>query len=237
VIEVRGVNAGYGPLHVLFDIDVTFPARAVTCVLGPNGSGKSTLLKTVFGLTSLYSGEIRCDDCDLARLPPHEIARRGVAYLPQTNNIFENLKVSENLWLASYTVGNDSASDNVERVLSIFPILKDFMNKPAGLLSGGERQMLALGIPLIRRPRVIMLDEPTANLSPKMTKQLVANIKMLRDDLNLAVVLVEQNARLALDLSDLAYVMVSGKKVGEGEPEELTRRPDFNKILLGIGPS
>jgi branched-chain amino acid transport system ATP-binding protein len=111
------------------------------------------------------------------------------------------------------------------------------MGKSAGLLSGGERQMLALCMALIRKPQVIMLDEPTANLAPKMAKQLVDNVKMLRDDLKLTVILVEQNAKLALDLSDHAFIMGSGKKIAEGEPSELLKSPDFNKMLLGIAPA
>lgn len=236
MIEVRGITAGYGPLHIIFDVDMTFSDLAVTSVLGPNGSGKTTLLKTVFGLTKIYSGDVRFEGTSIAQLPPHEIARRGVAYLPQTSNIFENLTVAENLWLASYTLGPDSWEDSVNEVLSLFPVLKEFMNKSAGLLSGGERQMLALGMALVRKPSVVMLDEPTANLAPKMMKQLVGKIRMLRDDLKLTVILVEQNARLALDISDVTYIMASGRKIGEGKPSELVERPDFRKMLLGIAP-
>jgi len=237
VIEVKGINAGYGPLHIIFDINMTFKDREVTCVLGPNGSGKSTLLKTIFGLTAVYSGSVFCGQSNITKLPPHEIARRGVAYLPQTDNIFGNLTVAENLWLASYTVDEESAKETVHNVLSMFPVLNDFMGKSAGLLSGGERQMLALSMALMRKPRVVMLDEPTANLAPKMAKQLVSNVKMLRDDLKLTVILVEQNAKLALDLSDHAFIMASGRKMAEGEPSELANSPDFNKMLLGIAPT
>jgi branched-chain amino acid transport system ATP-binding protein len=237
VIEVKGINAGYGPLHIIFDIDMTFKDREVTCIVGPNGSGKSTLLKTIFGLTSVYSGTIRCGDSTITKLPPYEIARRGVAYLPQTDNIFGNLTVAENLWLASYTLDLGSSRETIRNVLSLFPVLNDFMGKSAGLLSGGERQMLALCMALVRKPQVIMLDEPTANLAPKMAKQLVSNVKMLRDDLKLTVILVEQNAKLALDLSDHAFIMGGGRKIAEGEPGELLKSPDFNKMLLGIVPA
>jgi len=237
VIEVKGVNAGYGPLHIIFDIDMTFKDREVTCIIGPNGSGKSTLLKTIFGLTKVYSGAIRCGDSVITKLPPHEIARRGIAYLPQTDNVFGNLSVAENLWLASYTLDPGSSKETIRNVVSLFPVLNDFMGKSAGLLSGGERQMLALCMALIRKPQVIMLDEPTANLAPKMAKQLVNNVKMLRDDLKLTVILVEQNAKLALDLSDHAFIMGSGRKIAEGEPGDLLKSPDFNKMLLGIAPA
>ena len=237
MIEVKGINAGYGQLHIIFDIDMTFKDREVTCIVGPNGSGKSTLLKTIFGLTAIYSGTIRCDDSIITKLPPHEIARRGVAYLPQTDNVFSNLTVAENMWLASYTLDLGSSRETIRNVLSLFPVLNDFMGKSAGLLSGGERQMLALSMALVRKPKVIMLDEPTANLAPKMAKQLVNNVKMLRDDLGLTVILVEQNAKLALDLSDHAFIMGSGRKIAEGEPGELLKSPDFNKMLLGIAPA
>jgi len=234
VIEVKGINAGYGPLHIIFDIDMKFDDEAVTCVLGPNGSGKSTLLKTMFGLTTVYSGDVCCAGESIAKLHPHEIARKGVAYLPQTGNVFENLSVAENLWLASYTVDPVTSGQRVKDILSMFPVLETFLNKSAGLLSGGERQMLALGMALIRGPRVIMLDEPTANLAPKMAKQIVNRIEMLRDELKLTVVLVEQNARLALDLSDHAYIMASGRKIAEGKPSDIAQSPDFHKMLLGI---
>lgn len=237
MIEVKGVNAGYGPLHIIFDINMTFKDREVTCIIGPNGSGKSTLLKTIFGLTKIYSGTIRCGDSVITRLPPHEVARRGVAYLPQTDNVFGNLTVTENLRLASYTLNSGSSKETIRDVVSLFPVLNDFMGKSAGLLSGGERQMLALCMALIRKPEVMMLDEPTANLAPKMAKQLVNNIKMIRDDLKLTVILVEQNAKLALDLSDHAFIMGSGRKIAEGEPSDLVKSPDFNKMLLGITPT
>jgi branched-chain amino acid transport system ATP-binding protein len=237
VIEVKGINAGYGPLHIIFDIDMKFKDQAVTCVLGPNGSGKSTLLKTMFGLTTLYSGDVCCAGQSIAGLPPHEIARKGVAYLPQTSNVFENLTVADNLWLASYTVEPAVARERVSEVLSMFPVLSGLMGKSAGLLSGGERQMLALGMALIRGPSVIMLDEPTANLAPKMAKQLVSRIEMLRDDLKLTVVLVEQNAMLALGLSDHAYIMASGRKIAEGKPDDIAHSPDLHKMLLGIAPA
>jgi branched-chain amino acid transport system ATP-binding protein len=130
-----------------------------------------------------------------------------------------------------------SSKETIRNVVSLFPVLNDFMGKSAGLLSGGERQMLALCMALIRKPQVIMLDEPTANLAPKMAKQLVNNVKMLRDDLKLTVILVEQNAKLALDLSDRAFIMGSGRKIAEGEPGDLLKSPDFNKMLLGIAPA
>ncbi|MEM3123685.1 MAG: ATP-binding cassette domain-containing protein, partial [Nitrososphaerota archaeon] len=166
MIEISRLNAGYGRLQVLFDVTMSTAPKAINVVVGPNGSGKSTLLKSIFGLTNIYSGSIKFDGLELSRLSPHVIARHGIAYLPQVDNVFTNLTVSENLRMAAYMLDKNTASANIEEMMEIFPVLKRFRNRRSGNMSGGERQMLAMAMALMRKPRVMLFDEPTGNLSP-----------------------------------------------------------------------
>jgi branched-chain amino acid transport system ATP-binding protein len=206
----------------------------ITVIVGPNGSGKSTLLKSIFGLATVYSGSIALDEEQLTHLPPHQIARKGVAYLPQVDNVFSNLTVRENLSMAGYAVDKQELTIRVQEATQIFPILTDYSRRVAGTMSGGERQMLAMGMALLRKPRVLMFDEPTGNLSPKLTSQVLSKIEELKDRLGIAVILVEQSARKALAVGQKCYLMVSGKPIFEGKPNELLSRPEFGELYLGI---
>ncbi|NAY89498.1 MAG: ATP-binding cassette domain-containing protein, partial [Desulfurococcales archaeon] len=158
MLRTEDLNAGYGKMHILFDITLAFPEKKVTVIVGPNGSGKSTLLKTIFGLAKVISGKIYLKTQEITSKPPHDIAKMGIAYLPQTQNIFENLSVQENLTMAAYTLSKEEASAKVEEVLSIFPLLRAYMKQKAGRLSGGERQMLATAMALMRSPEILMFD-------------------------------------------------------------------------------
>ena len=171
---------------------------------------------------------------ELTRLPPHAISRRGVAYLPQTENVFENLSVRENIMMASYTLGSDETEVRVEECLQIFPVLNDYMKRDAKTLSGGERQMLAMVMALVRRPTVMMFDEPTGALSPKLAEEVLMKIVGLRETLGITIVLVEQHARRALEVGDKAYLMVSGRPIFEGQPEELMGHEELARLYLGI---
>ena len=234
LLRVKGLNAGYGPLHILSDVDMTANEKEITVIVGPNGSGKSTLLKSIFGLATVYSGSITLDEEELTRLPPHQIARRGVAYLPQVENVFSNLTVRENLSMAGYAVDKHELAIRLEEVKQIFPILGDYSRRVAGTMSGGERQMVAMGMALLRKPRIMMFDEPTGNLSPKITSQVLGKITELKDRLGMAVVLVEQSARRALEVGQKCYLMVSGRPVFEGKPSELLSHSEFSELYLGI---
>ncbi|MEM1945058.1 MAG: ABC transporter ATP-binding protein, partial [Nitrososphaerota archaeon] len=195
MIEISRLNAGYGRLQVLFDVTMSTAPKAINVVVGPNGSGKSTLLKSIFGLTNIYSGSIKFDGLELSRLSPHVIARHGIAYLPQVDNVFTNLTVSENLRMAAYMLDKNTASANIEEMMEIFPVLKRFRNRRSGNMSGGERQMLAMAMALMRKPRVMLFDEPTGNLSPKMALQTLEMIRRLRDEFSITVIMAEQNAK------------------------------------------
>jgi len=233
-LAVRDLNAGYGKFSVLFGVNMEAKDKEITVIVGPNGSGKSTLLKSIFGLTTIYSGSIRFDGEELTKYPPHVIARKGVAYLPQTENVFTNLSVRENLIMASYSLKKEEVEDRIEEVLGVFPILKPLMEKRAGMLSGGERRMLAIAMSLLRRPKLMMFDEPTTDLAPKIAREILNKIVELRDELGIAIILVEQSAKRALEIGDKAYLLVDGRVNFEGTPEELLNHPRLSRLYLGI---
>jgi len=235
VIEISRLNAGYERLQVLFDVSMRFLRGGINVVVGPNGSGKSTLLKSIFGLTRIYSGSIKMDGEELVGLMPHQIARRGVAYLPQTENVFANLTGAENLMMAGYTLDKQEFERRLEEVLEALPMVRGFWRRRAGTLSGGERQMLAMAMALIRRPKVLMFDEPTGNLAPKIAKEILEKIVELRDRLGITIILVEQNARKALEIGDRAYLLVGGRLVFEGDCQELLNHPQLSSLYLGVG--
>lgn len=234
MLSVEDLNAGYGKFHVLFDVALRANDREITVIVGPNGSGKSTLLKTIFGLTTIYSGNIKLDGKELTRCRPHEIAKMGVAYLPQVENVFVNLTIRENLITASYSLEKEEIEDRTEEVLNMFPILRKKMNKRARTMSGGERRMLAIAMSLLRRPKLMLFDEPTTDLAPKLARQMLEKIVRLRDELGISVILVEQSARSALEIGDKAYLLVDGKVNFEGTPDELLYHPRLSKLYLGI---
>ena len=221
MLETILLNSGYGKLQVIFDISTKIKARNITAVLGPNGSGKSTLLKAISGLATIYSGEILYENQDITQNPAHKRAKHGIAYLPQTDNIFSNLTVKENLNIAGYLLDKHEIKDRTNVVLDLFPELEAFMQRKAGGLSGGERQFLAIGSALIRRSKILMLDEPTAHLSQKLSTKIFERIVDLRDRLNLTIMLVEQNVKETLEISDNAYILVNGQVAFEGKTEEL----------------
>jgi len=234
MLKIEEINAGYGNLHVLFDISTRVKEKEITVLVGPNGSGKSTLLKTIFGLTKIYSGKILFDERNIVGLPPHEVTKLGIAYLPQLENVFANLNVKENLLMASYILNKDETKDRVPEVLDHFPVLNTYMNRKAGTLSGGERQMLAMAMALMRRPKIMLFDEPTASLAPKIAVQVLNKIVNLRDNYGITLVLAEQNARRALECGDQALLLVSGKKMYDGNSQELLSHPELGKVYLGI---
>jgi len=233
-LAVRDLNAGYGKFSVLFGVNMEAKDKEITVIVGPNGSGKSTLLKSIFGLTTIYSGSIRFDGEELTKYPPHVIARKGVAYLPQTENVFTNLSVRENLIMASYSLRKEEVEDRIEEVIGTFPVLKPLMEKRAGMLSGGERRMLAIAMSLLRRPKLMMFDEPTTDLAPKIAREILNKIVELRDELGIAIILVEQSAKRALEIGDKAYLLVDGRVNFEGTPEELLNHPRLSRLYLGI---
>ena len=236
MLTVEALNAGYGKFRVLFDVNFAARDKEITVVVGPNGSGKTTLLKGIFGLITIYSGDVMLDGRKLTGLPPHEIAKKGIAYLPQTDDVFANLTLDENLAMAGYTLTENEFNDRSNEVLGIFPVLKSFTSRKAGTLSGGERRILAMAMALLRKPKVMMFDEPTSNLSPKIAMQVFDNIAKLRDSLGVTIILVEQMAKKALETGDRTFLMVGGKPIFEGKCSELLGHPELSKLYLGIKP-
>jgi branched-chain amino acid transport system ATP-binding protein len=234
LIEVSEVFAGYGKLQIINGISMEAAASEITVLVGPNGSGKSTLLRTIAGLTTVYGGSITMDGTTLVGVPPHEISKLGLAYLPQTDNVFTNLTVAENLRMAEYTLPNDQRQARLDSVKAKFPQLAKYVRAKAGLLSGGERQMLAMAMSLVREPKVMLFDEPTGNLSPKIATQVLETIKSLAKELAITVVLVEQNARKALEIGSKAYLLANGKVVFAGGARELLEHKELGRLYLGL---
>ncbi|ADB58373.1 branched-chain amino acid ABC transporter ATP-binding protein [Archaeoglobus profundus] len=234
MIKIENLNAGYRELHILFDINAEMPKNKITTIVGPNGSGKSTLLKAIYGLATIYSGSVKLDGKDITHVPPHDKARLGLAYLPQIENVFVNLTVMENLKIAGYILEKNELEERIKMALDFFPELKYYTNRKAGTLSGGERQFLAIAMALVKNAKVIMLDEPTAQLSPKLAETVFQKIVELRDELGLTVVLVEQNAKRALEISDKAYMLISGRVVFEGSARDLLEHEKFERYCMGL---
>ncbi len=234
MLKVTGISAGYGNLQVLDGVTMEAAPGKITVIVGPNGSGKSTLLKSISGIASVFDGTIQVDDQVITHMSPTEVARSGVAYLPQTENVFTNLTVRENLRLAGYTVHERDYPQRVKVALELFPQLSRYLSTKSANLSGGERQMVAMAMALMRKPTVVLFDEPTANLAPKVATQVLNTISSITNDMNLTTVLVEQNAKRALEIGSEAFLLVSGKTVFSGTCRELLDHKELGKLYLGL---
>ena len=234
MLKVTDLYAGYGNLQILNGVSIqAFPGK-ITVIVGPNGSGKSTLLKSISGIASVSGGTIELDGLLLSKKSPTEVARSGVAYLPQTENVFTNLSVRENLRLAGYTLKEDDYPQRVKAALELFPQLSKYLATKSSNLSGGERQMVAMAMALMRKPSVVMFDEPTANLSLKVATQVLDTIASITKSMNLTTVLVEQNAKRALEMGDTAHLLVSGRNVFSGTCRELLDHKELGRLYLGL---
>lgn len=233
MLRTEKLNAGYKQLQILFDVDLTVE-KGITTVIGPNGSGKSTLLKSIFGIATIHSGNIYLNGKDITKLPPHEKAKLGISYLPQVENVFANLTVEENLKIAGYWLEEPEKKDRISHALNFFPELKNYLRRKAGTLSGGERQMLAMACALVKDAKILLLDEPTAQLSPKFAEKIFERIQNLRDDMEITILLVEQNVKKALEISDKVYLLASGRVAFHGSASELISHPKFEKMCVGI---
>lgn len=237
MLVVSDLSAGYGKLQVLNGVSLEAGPGRITVIVGPNGSGKSTLLKSISGIATVFSGSVELDGKPLTNRSPTEISRSGVAYLPQTDNVFTNLSVGENLRLAGYTLRAGDYPERLEKSLELFPALNRYLGTKASNLSGGERQMVAMAMAMVRKPSVVLFDEPTANLAPKVATQVLDTVATIAKGMNTTTLLVEQNARRALEMGDEACLLVSGRRVFAGSCQELLQHRELGRLYLGLQPA
>lgn len=232
ILEVRNLNAGYGKLVVLHDLSLTIQSGKFTAILGPNGSGKSTMLKSVFGLTTIFSGSILTEGHELVGLPPENIGQYKIAYVPQRNNVFTAMTVRENLLLATRKLLRTESPHALEEANTLFPILAKRYNQRAGQLSGGERQMLAIAIGWLLRPRLMLLDEPSAGLAPLLVTEVFRTLQSLCQQ-GITMVVVEQNARSVLRWCDEVFILREGQLAFQGTAQECLNDEEMVKTYLG----
>lgn len=231
VLEVEGITAGYGKNPIIHEVNLIAKEGKTAVIVGPNGAGKSTLLKAVFGLLNVSSGSIRLKGQEVRGMLTEDLVKLGMGYVPQVRNVFPNLTVQENLEIGGYLHGKE-VRDRMNQVYLMFPDLKKARTRAAGTLSGGQRNMLAMGRALMADPAVLLLDEPTAGLSPEYTRVVWEHINRIAEA-GKAVIVVEQNATTALSSADWAYLMVAGRNREEGPAPELLVRPDIGTMFLG----
>ncbi|MBX9589862.1 MAG: ABC transporter ATP-binding protein [Hyphomonadaceae bacterium] len=230
LLSLKSVRAGYGSADIIQGVDLNVVPAETVALLGPNGAGKSTLLKAIAGVARVSSGSVTFDGQSLTALSPAERAAAGVAFLPQDRNVFRTLSVAENLAVSAW--GCADAAARIEEVLRLLPNLSALMRKPAGRLSGGQRQMVALAMALMARPRILLVDEPTAGLSPRLVGETLDLLLGLAQA-GLGILIVEQNARAALTRVQRALILVDGKVVRSGAASDLAAEPDFGRLFFG----
>ncbi|WP_170760693.1 ABC transporter ATP-binding protein [Ruegeria lacuscaerulensis] len=221
---------GKGP-DILHDCTIAVDKGEIAVIVGPNGAGKSTAMKAVFGMLDVRAGSVRLDGEDITNLSPQDRVIRGMGFVPQTQNIFTSMTVEENLEMGAF-IRRDDISQTIEQVYDLFPILRDKRNQAAGELSGGQRQQVAVGRALMTQPKVLMLDEPTAGVSPIVMDELFDRIIEVSRT-GLPILMVEQNARQALEIADKGYVLVQGRNAYSGTGKELLADPEVRKSFLG----
>jgi branched-chain amino acid transport system ATP-binding protein len=233
MLETKDLNAGYGKVGVLCDVSFHINQKEMVAIIGPNGAGKSTLLKTISGLVRAQSGEINFENGNIAGLSPDVIIRRGLAYVPEGGRVFPNMTVLDNVMMGAYSNPSILKTGVLDEVYTLFPILKNRSAQFARTLSGGERQMLAIGRGLVSRPKLILLDEPSLGVAPKLVDEIYEKIHALKG-LGLTVLLVEQNTGYALELADRGYVLENGRIAMEGAAADLAASEHIKKVYLGL---
>jgi branched-chain amino acid transport system ATP-binding protein len=235
MLDVEGLDAGYDNLRVLHGIDLTVPAGHLLAVIGANGAGKTTLLRAVSGLIRPSAGTVTVDGRAVDGLRPERIAAAGLAHVPENRLVFPSLTVADNLALGGWTRRRSATPDDRDRVLDLFPRLRSRLAQPAGTLSGGEQQMVVIGRGLMAVPKVLVLDEPSVGLAPRLVAEIFAALGRLRDEQGQAILLVEQNARAAFRVADRVAVMDRGRVVTTGTPDELSGDDRVQSAYLGGG--
>ena len=231
LLEGEALTGGYGGVDILRGCSLAVDRGEIAVVVGPNGAGKSTAMKALFGLLRLRDGSVRLDGEDITALAPQARARRGMGFVPQTENVFRSMTVQENLEMGAF-LREDDIAGTLQEVYHLFPVLREKRRQPVGELSGGQRQQAAIGRALMNRPQVLMLDEPTAGVSPIVMRELFERIIDIARG-GVAILIVEQNARQALALADTGFVLVQGRNRHTGPGSELLANPDIRRSFLG----
>ena len=231
-LEVSNIQGGYDTVKIIHGIDIHIDEGEFVTIIGPNGCGKSTLIKIIFGIATYYSGTVKHKGLDVSGWRTDQLAKRGIAYVPQVDNVFPSLSVEENLQMGGNSLSTSLLNERISAALEMFPDLENRTHDLAASLSGGERQMLAISRALISKPDFLLLDEPTAALSPLYQQQIIERIDALRE-VGITVLIVEQNARLSLARSDRGYILSNGEVVHTGDATDILNDPHINKYFLG----
>jgi len=231
LLSAQGIVAGYGEMDILHDVCLELQPGEIVSIIGPNGAGKSTLMKTIFGLVKPKSGRVFFQKQEITGLSPDQIVRLGLAYVPQTENVFPSLTVEENLEMGAF-IRRDSYRGRMREVYQLFPILEEKHRQRVGGLSGGQRQMVAMGRALMLDPQVLLLDEPSAGLAPKLVGMIFERIREI-NQAGVTVLMVEQNARESLKLADRGYVLANGRNRFEDSGEALLANEEIGRLYLG----
>ncbi len=233
VLELDAVVGGYGDTQILHGVSMKVDPGEIVVIIGPNGAGKSTAMKAVFGLLNLSGGKVSLDGEDITNMPPEQVVRHGVCYVPQTSNIFPSLTVEENLEMGAF-VREDDFQPRLLELYEVFPPLAEKRKQTAGTLSGGQRQMVAMAKAMMLEPKILLLDEPTAGLSPKYRGEIFSIVKTVNAT-GTPILMVEQNAKQALKIANRGYVLVDGKNKFEGSGQNLLDDPEVAEMFLGGG--
>ena len=231
ILSVTEISSGYGEVNILNEVNLRVEPGQVVSIIGPNGAGKSTLLKTIFGILRPSHGTVSLNDEDITGLRPDKIAQKGISYVPQVSNVFPSLTIEENLEMGAF-IRNDDFSQRLEEIYALFPILKDRKKQRAGHLSGGQRQMVAMGRALMVDPVVLLLDEPSAGLAPVLVGSIFEKILEINAT-GVSMIIVEQNAREALGMAHHGYVLAMGRNVLDDKGEALLENEEVGRLYLG----
>ena len=230
-LKAENIISGYGGMNILNGVSVEVSSQEIVVIIGPNGAGKSTLMKSIFGILPVKKGAVILGEHDITNHHPQKLVQQGLAYIPQVRNVFPNLSVHENFEMGAY-LRKDNLKESLNNTYGLFPALIEKRNQPAGELSGGQQQMVAIGRALMSQPKFLLLDEPTAGLSPKMYMETFRSIKKIRD-LGVGILMVEQNAKKALEISDRGYVLVSGENRLMDTGKALLANKEISDLFLG----